>query len=94
MSPPINLFNLIGFRFGHRTVEGIVKDGCNALQRYYLNNFCDGTKQVLSLHLCNIFMGSNCDVEFPGCLVMGHDSLLSSSCLFFIPFLSDTLYFS
>ncbi|KAJ4965675.1 hypothetical protein NE237_017524 [Protea cynaroides] len=32
-------------RFGKRTVEGIVKDGWNALARYYLNNFCDGTKQ-------------------------------------------------
>ncbi|XP_061354997.1 phosphoinositide phosphatase SAC6-like isoform X1 [Gastrolobium bilobum] len=32
-------------RFGHRTVEGILKDGWNALMRYYLNNFRDGTKQ-------------------------------------------------
>jgi hypothetical protein len=32
-------------RFGHRTIQGIVNDGFNALQRYYLNNFCDGTKQ-------------------------------------------------
>lgn len=32
-------------RFGHRTVQGILKDGWNALQRYYLNNFRDGTKQ-------------------------------------------------
>ncbi|PIA46780.1 hypothetical protein AQUCO_01500374v1 [Aquilegia coerulea] len=32
-------------RCGKRTVQGIVKDGWNALARYYLNNFCDGTKQ-------------------------------------------------
>ncbi|KZV26756.1 hypothetical protein F511_33153 [Dorcoceras hygrometricum] len=32
-------------RFGHRTMLGIMKDGWNALMRYYLNNFCDGTKQ-------------------------------------------------
>ncbi|XP_028776710.1 phosphoinositide phosphatase SAC6 [Neltuma alba] len=32
-------------RYGHRTMQGILKDGCNALLRYYLNNFCDGTKQ-------------------------------------------------
>ncbi|KAG2376276.1 Phosphoinositide phosphatase [Vigna angularis] len=31
--------------FGHRTVQGIVQDGCNALLRYYYNNFRDGTKQ-------------------------------------------------
>lgn len=32
-------------RFGKRTVQGILKDGWNSLARYYLNNFCDGTKQ-------------------------------------------------
>lgn len=32
-------------RCGNRTVQGIVKDGWNALARYYLNNFADGTKQ-------------------------------------------------
>lgn len=32
-------------RFGRRTVEGIMKDGWNALARYYLNNFRDGTRQ-------------------------------------------------
>lgn len=32
-------------RFGKRTVEGILKDGWNALARYYLNNFRDGTRQ-------------------------------------------------
>ncbi|KAF5954219.1 hypothetical protein HYC85_007075 [Camellia sinensis] len=32
-------------RCGQRTVQGILKDGCNALVRYYLNNFVDGTKQ-------------------------------------------------
>ncbi|KAI5683971.1 hypothetical protein M9H77_05199 [Catharanthus roseus] len=32
-------------RYGQRTVEGILKDGWNALMRYYLNNFVDGRKQ-------------------------------------------------
>lgn len=32
-------------RHGQRTVQGILKDGWNALARYYLNNFADGTKQ-------------------------------------------------
>ncbi|XP_055805282.1 phosphoinositide phosphatase SAC6-like [Solanum dulcamara] len=32
-------------RYGKRTVQGIVNDGRNALMRYYLNNFVDGTKQ-------------------------------------------------
>ncbi|XP_072956221.1 phosphoinositide phosphatase SAC7-like isoform X2 [Typha angustifolia] len=32
-------------RCGKRTVQGILKDGYNALVRYYLNNFADGTKQ-------------------------------------------------
>ncbi|KAG8383716.1 hypothetical protein BUALT_Bualt04G0042800 [Buddleja alternifolia] len=32
-------------RYGQRTLQGVMKDGWNALMRYYLNNFCDGTKQ-------------------------------------------------
>ncbi|KAF8406705.1 hypothetical protein HHK36_008797 [Tetracentron sinense] len=32
-------------RFGQRTIQGILKDGWYSLSRYYLNNFCDGTKQ-------------------------------------------------
>ncbi|KAK8944707.1 Phosphoinositide phosphatase SAC6 [Platanthera zijinensis] len=32
-------------RYGKRTVDGILKDGINALVRYYLNNFADGVKQ-------------------------------------------------
>ncbi|KAF3796182.1 Phosphoinositide phosphatase [Nymphaea thermarum] len=32
-------------RHGKRTINGVIGDGCNALLRYYLNNFCDGTKQ-------------------------------------------------
>ncbi|KAF5753100.1 phosphoinositide phosphatase SAC6 [Tripterygium wilfordii] len=32
-------------RCGQRTAQGILKDGWNALARYYLNNFRDGTKQ-------------------------------------------------
>ncbi|OEL24779.1 Phosphoinositide phosphatase SAC7 [Dichanthelium oligosanthes] len=33
-------------RYGKRTTEGILNDLRNALSRYYLNNFVDGTKQV------------------------------------------------
>ncbi|KAM7523974.1 hypothetical protein LguiA_013876 [Lonicera macranthoides] len=32
-------------RYGQRTLQGIGQDGFNALMRYYLNNFRDGTKQ-------------------------------------------------
>ncbi|GER34872.1 phosphoinositide phosphatase family protein [Striga asiatica] len=32
-------------RIGQRTVLGMLKDGWSSLLRYYLNNFCDGTKQ-------------------------------------------------
>ncbi|PWA46558.1 phosphoinositide phosphatase family protein [Artemisia annua] len=32
-------------RYGKRTKQGIINDGIYALQRYYLNNFVDGTKQ-------------------------------------------------
>ncbi|KAK9038161.1 hypothetical protein V6N11_023047 [Hibiscus sabdariffa] len=32
-------------RFGKRTIQGILNDFYNALGRYYLNNFADGTKQ-------------------------------------------------
>ncbi|KAF5735890.1 phosphoinositide phosphatase family protein [Tripterygium wilfordii] len=32
-------------RCGQRTAQGILRDGWNALARYYLNNFRDGTKQ-------------------------------------------------
>ncbi|ONH97279.1 hypothetical protein PRUPE_7G181200 [Prunus persica] len=32
-------------RCGKRTMQGIAKDGINALLRYYFNNFVDGTKQ-------------------------------------------------
>ncbi|OAO90676.1 SACIB [Arabidopsis thaliana] len=32
-------------RYGQRTIQGVLQDGWNALARYYLNNFADGTKQ-------------------------------------------------
>ncbi|KAL0718583.1 hypothetical protein Bca4012_067906 [Brassica carinata] len=32
-------------RYGRRTIQGVLNDGWNALARYYLNNFADGTKQ-------------------------------------------------
>lgn len=38
--------NFMMYRYGKRTTEGILNDGWNALARYYLNNFRDGTRQV------------------------------------------------
>jgi hypothetical protein len=29
-------------RTGKRTFKGAIDDGVNSLQRYYINNFCDG----------------------------------------------------
>ena len=29
-------------RTGKRTMKGAIDDGINSLQRYYINNFCDG----------------------------------------------------
>jgi hypothetical protein len=46
----MNLFSSI--RYGKRTTQGILNDLWNALARYYLNNFADGTKQVV----CSLFM--------------------------------------
>ncbi|KMZ76273.1 Phosphoinositide phosphatase SAC6 [Zostera marina] len=34
-------------RYGKRTFQGIVNDGCNAMGRYYFNNFADGQRQDL-----------------------------------------------
>lgn len=34
-------------RTGKRTTYGLMKDGVNSLQRYYLNNFQDGFRQVI-----------------------------------------------
>ena len=42
----LNLF--LSIRYGKRTAQGILNDLRNALARYYLNNFVDGTKQVNS----------------------------------------------
>ncbi|PWA76866.1 hypothetical protein CTI12_AA227760 [Artemisia annua] len=44
-------------RVGKRTTKGILKDGWNALMRYYLNNFVDGTKQPFPVVLGLILMG-------------------------------------
>lgn len=38
--------NWLNSRYGHRTAQGVLKDGWSSLVRYYLNNFADGTKQV------------------------------------------------
>nr|XP_010918247.1 phosphoinositide phosphatase SAC6 isoform X2 [Elaeis guineensis] len=44
-------------RHGKRTVQGIIKDGWNALARYYLNNFVDGTKQSFRLAFALVLAG-------------------------------------
>jgi len=40
---------VLSTRYGKRTTQGILNDLWNALARYYLNNFADGTKQVICL---------------------------------------------
>jgi hypothetical protein len=40
---------ILSTRYGKRTTQGILNDLWNALARYYLNNFADGTKQVIFL---------------------------------------------
>ena len=32
-------------RTGKRSLKGAIDDGINAIQRYYINNFCDGYNQ-------------------------------------------------
>jgi hypothetical protein len=48
----LNLF--LSIRYGKRTTQGILNDLRNALGRYYLNNFVDGTKQVNSIILLSV----------------------------------------
>ena len=43
-----SLYLFLSIRYGKRTTQGILNDLRNALARYYLNNFVDGTKQVSS----------------------------------------------
>lgn len=53
-------------RCGRRTVQGILKDGCNALVRYYLNNFSDGTKQdAIDLLQGHFILSVNRDMSAP-----------------------------
>lgn len=44
------------FRCGNRTFQGILKDGWNAMARYYLNNFADGTKQVCETSVITAYL--------------------------------------
>lgn len=55
-------------------MQGILNDGWNALARYYLNNFCDGTKQASMLQYIYIFWPFNLDTQ-----VMTNDSGLLHS---------------
>uniref|UniRef100_A0A1D1YL97 Phosphatidylinositide phosphatase SAC1-B n=1 Tax=Anthurium amnicola TaxID=1678845 RepID=A0A1D1YL97_9ARAE len=53
-------------RYGKRTIQGILKDGWNALARYYLNNFSDGTKQdAIDLLHGHYIISVNRDMSFP-----------------------------
>jgi hypothetical protein len=36
-------------RTGTRTFAGMLRDGVNSLQRYYLNNYADGFNQVIEI---------------------------------------------
>lgn len=36
------------YRTGKRTKQGMFNDLCNAVTRYYINNFTDGFRQVCS----------------------------------------------
>ena len=38
-------------RTGKRTYKGAIDDGMNAIQRYYINNFCDGTTMTVTMLL-------------------------------------------
>ncbi|GER37048.1 phosphoinositide phosphatase family protein [Striga asiatica] len=64
-------------RFGQRTIQGILKDGWNALMRYYLNNFCDGTKQVPMLSLSMTMFNNSTDIliSFPSLLPFVKDAI-------------------
>ncbi|KAH9710644.1 phosphoinositide phosphatase SAC6 [Citrus sinensis] len=59
-------------RCGQRTMQGILNDGWNALARYYLNNFCDGTKQASMLQYIYIFWPFNLDTQDAIDLLQGH----------------------
>ncbi|KAM0823123.1 hypothetical protein ACQ4PT_071077 [Festuca glaucescens] len=54
-------------RYGKRTTQGILNDLWNALARYYLNNFADGTKQDAMDLLQGHYVSSvSRDVTVPG----------------------------
>ncbi|KAH9662383.1 phosphoinositide phosphatase SAC6 [Citrus sinensis] len=59
-------------RCGQRTMQGILNDGWNALARYYLNNFCDGTKQASMLQYIYFFWPFNLDTQDAIDLLQGH----------------------
>jgi hypothetical protein len=53
-------------RIGKRTLSGLLKDGFNAVFRYYLNNFGDGFKQdAFALFLGNYRVDVNAPSPFP-----------------------------
>lgn len=58
------LSNLFNYRYGQRTVQGVLNDGWNALARYYLNNFVDGTKQVGGSTYILYTLGNSTSTEY------------------------------
>mmetsp|Transcript_18481 Transcript_18481/g.22711 ORF Transcript_18481/g.22711 Transcript_18481/m.22711 type:complete len:362 (+) Transcript_18481:621-1706(+) len=62
-------------RTGKRTKVGLLKDGINSVLRFYLNNFCDGTRQ----DAFDLFLGkfdAHNDVPFKD---LSREKLVSSS---------------
>lgn len=56
-------------RTGKRTKAGLMQDGINSATRYYLNNFADGSRQVLEFAFeikLQIFLMLTCFCNFTG----------------------------
>ncbi|CAN1798709.1 Phosphoinositide phosphatase SAC6 [Linum perenne] len=65
-------------RLGQRTTQGIVKDGINALVRYYLNNFADGKKQdAIDLLQGHYIVSVSRDMKPPSSQAGGLESVAS-----------------
>ncbi|CAN1798708.1 Phosphoinositide phosphatase SAC7 [Linum perenne] len=66
-------------RLGQRTTQGIVKDGINALVRYYLNNFADGKKQdAIDLLQGHYIVSVSRDMKPPSSQAGGLESVAQS----------------
>eukprot|EP01035_Chromulina_nebulosa_P022923 gene22923-29692_t len=53
-------------RTGKRTIKGMINDGINSVQRYYINNFLDGNKQdAIDILLGNYVINKSNDYKSP-----------------------------